>query len=397
MMVARATGPVHDRPSHEVVGGAHVQGGRSEGTRCLFLEVYDHLVDDLDLGILRWMHPGGVWTIWGIDPRITTAEIAQHLGLRRKAVWTRIRKWKRAGLWRDPLVRLNPRVCGMELFHAELPVVDPSAGSIVMNQLAGIDGVGGANLAFGKTESGHSEPVVQLSFIAGASADLTRIVRLLKRASPTGVVYGPYRFKPPPCARELSPLDWRILGSMVATPGASLSQISRSVGVTLKTVTRCRSLLLESRAIWYVPNIDWSRLPSVVLALFCHEAGDVDRVRSALDARFPQYLPMSFEGLGDVEDLYPSQTIVAARLPAHSPGESQNLELELSLLPGVRRVESVIWGADREFSSWEGRLIAARLAARSSQRSSGAVLPLAVATTPGKTSGEGVRTRPRRR
>ena len=318
-------------------------------------------MDDLDLSIYRWMYPDGVWSYWGIDPRITTAEIAQHLGLRRKAVWARIRQWRQSGLWQDPTVRPNPRLFGLNQFQAELPVADASQGWALVEELGLVGRVLVSNVAFTTTETGRNEEVVQLRFAADDRTDLDRVVRLLKRISPTGTVYGPYRDIPPRCTRELSPLDWRILAALVADPGASLTQVAHFVGVTLKTVARRRSALIDSHAIWYLPNIDWSRHPSVCFTLFCNDPRDMDRVRAALDARFPHHLPMSTAGFGFVRPIYGSRPLMVVRVPAHSPGESQKLEVELARLSGVKMVRPTIWGPFRWFPHWADPLIAAHL------------------------------------
>ena len=251
----------------------------------------------------------------------------------------------------------------------EIPVADASQGWALVEELGLVGRVLVSNVAFTTTGNGRNEEVVQLRFAADDRTEVDPVVRLLKRISPTGTMWGPYRDIPPQCTRELSPLDWRVLAAIVADPGASLSQIARFVGVTLKTAARLRSALIDSHAVWYLPNIDWSRHPSVCLTLFCHDARDGDRVRAALDARFPHYLPMSTAGFGFVQPIYGSRPLVVARVPAHSPGESQKLELELSRLPGVKMVRPTIWGPFRWFPHWADPLIAAHLLSRGKQDS----------------------------
>ncbi len=344
-------------------------------------------MDDLDLSIYRWMYPGGVWSYWGIDPRITTAEIAQHVGLRRKAVWARIRQWRQSGLWQDPTVRPNPGLFGLNQFMVEIPVADASQGWAVVEELGLVGRVLVSNVAFTTTGNGRNEEVVQLRFAADDRTEVDPVVRLLKRISPTGTVWGPYRDIPPQCTRELSPLDWRILAVIVAHSGASLSQIARLVGVTLKTAVRRRSALIESHAVWYLPNIDWSRHPSVCLTLFCRNLRDMDRVRAELDDRFPHYLPMSTSGFGFVRPIYGSRPLMVVRVPAHSPGESQRLELELSRLPGVNMVRPTIWGPFRWFPHWADSLIAAHLVSKGTRRSGAATRRRGSA--PGRRTGPG--------
>ena len=124
-------------------------------------------MDDLDLSIYRWMYPDGVWSYWGIDPRITTAEIAQHLGLRRKAVWARIRQWRQSGLWQDPTVRPNPRLFGLNQFQAELPVADAAQGWALVEELGLVGRVLVSNVAFTTTETGKPSAAANVLFVVG--------------------------------------------------------------------------------------------------------------------------------------------------------------------------------------------------------------------------------------
>lgn len=313
------------------------------------------------------MYPRGIWSYCGIDPRITPAEIAKHVGLRRKAVWARIRQWKRAGIWKDPRVFPNPQLFGLREFQVEMPVADPSEGSAVMDKLERVGGIIDSMIAFSDTEAGPSADIVQLVFVAESGREFQRIARLLKRISPTGSLFGPAQDILPRCTQDLSPIDWRILSALVENPGGSLSQIARLARVTLKTAARRRSALIDSQAVWFIPDIDWSRHPSIVFNLTCHEAGDMPRVRAALDERFPHSLPMATEYFGSIYD--PPRPVVMIRVPAHSPGERQKLELELSRLPGVKLVRPSIWGPSRWYPYWATGVIAARSPPKGTQPS----------------------------
>ncbi|MCI4366091.1 MAG: winged helix-turn-helix transcriptional regulator [Thermoplasmata archaeon] len=320
-------------------------------------------MDDLDLDIYRWMYPGGVFSMYGVDPRITTSDIAPHVGLTRTAVWARIRQWERDGFWKGLRVHPNPTIFGEKIYRVEIPVADTVEGGNLIDELEVVDGILGANISFGDTSNDKMVHVVVLRFTAAGAIEVDRRMRVLRRLSPTGTAHGPWIDEVPDVTRTLTALDRRIIGLLVKNPNASLTQVARLLGVTLKTLVRRRSALLDAHALFYRPNVDWTKHPSVTLLFFCWEVADVDRVKAAVTLRFPHFLHFPRVGVGYMGEAYTANDWFAGLVPAHSPREVPVLVLELSRLPGVKTVRPEVSGPSRSFHRWANQRGAELLAA----------------------------------
>jgi len=320
-------------------------------------------VDDLDLRIFRWMYPGGVWSWWGVDPRMTTTQIASHVGLERAAVWARIRNWKREGFWYGLGLHPNPELFGLGQAHVEIPVVGPAQGADLIDELEHLDGILWAQVCFGLSVDGREGENVLVAMAAEDATHEKRRVRALRRLSSTGSMGGPFRDVPPPCSHQLTSLDWRILGALCVNPGAAPKRLTRLLGITLKTFARHHANLIERHAVFYIPKVDWSRLECVNLVLLCHSRGDVDRVRAELEVHYPGSVPMTLEGFEGISPDWDDTTCFAAMVPTHSPFAVHALVRDVSRIPGVRRVVIDSWGPERLYPEWAARRIAERIAA----------------------------------
>jgi DNA-binding Lrp family transcriptional regulator len=317
-------------------------------------------VDDRDLDLLRWMYPQGVRS-WSIDPRITASDIAAQVGLSRKAVWARLRQWRKEGFWQGLYVRPNLTIFGARPLRAEIRVRDVAEGRGLFKELEVIEGVLGALLSFGDTAR-ETDVHSVLVHVAGETADgVGKTMRQLRRLAPSGTVDGPWADRPPAVSMRLTRLDWRLMAEFVAQPEAPLSRIGSRVGVTLRTVVRRRSRLLDHQVLAYRPMVDWTRHPSVLITLYCRGPQHLGRLRESLAARFPHRLEFSPEGLGYVGEGYSPTTCYAARVPAHTPGAVQSLVLELSALPGVKAVRPEVWVEYRDYPRWIHQRIAERI------------------------------------
>jgi DNA-binding Lrp family transcriptional regulator len=319
-------------------------------------------MDDRDLDILRWMYPDGVFSFWGVDPRITPTEIASHVRLDRTAVWDRLRRWKREGFWNGFEVTLNLAALGMEEVRIEIPVTDSAEGSALMGELEHVDGALWARVCFGDTITQRNVEVVVVVLVGDDPVHLERRLRGLRQLAPTGVIGGPFRDDTPPCTRDLTPLDWRIIAAIVANPNASPSRVARLLGVTRKTLVRHHSALIDNHAVFYIPKVDWTRLGCVVLGLFCDDSEAVYRVERAVEARFPHAIPWPVRRSEGINAGWDNSNCFVEIVPAHSPGEVQTIVRDLSMIAGVRKVRPEYWGPERRFPGWVNQRIAEHLA-----------------------------------
>ena len=322
-------------------------------------------MDDIDLDILRWMFPGGVWLLSGTDPRITPAEIASHVGLDRSSVWDRIRKWRREGFWNGYEVKVNVAVFGVGVFVAQIEVEDAAEGWTLMEQLEQVDGVLAADLIFGDSATTRDVELVVAFFVADDPELIERRLRFIRQLPQARNVIGPIRWKIPPCPRKLTPLDWRILSCIVANPNAPVARVARLVGVTLKTFDHHFSRLMDDKVMAYYPKIDWAKLGCLGLIIYCRGQRDVDRVHRALESRFPHSIMVSLDGMDGVGLDYDPSRCFEVIVPAHSPNNIQTLVHELSQVPGVRQVRPELEGPVRVFNGWIKQRIAEQLTSRS--------------------------------
>jgi DNA-binding Lrp family transcriptional regulator len=320
-------------------------------------------MDDLDLDLVRWMYPGGVWSPWGTDPRISVAEIASHVGLNRTAVWARFRKWRRVGFWDGFETHVNVRIFDVGLLVASFRVSDSAEGWDLVDRVGEIEGVLGGSLHFGDSLGGGDVEHVGVTMVNDGPAGVLRRLRALTRLSPTGVVDGPVPVEPPPCARELTPLDWRILEAMLAYPNASAPRVAQVVRVSSKTFDHHRSALIDDHVVTSAPKFNWSKIGCVTLSFYCHAAGDVGGAARALTDRIPHSIPVSQSGFSRVTPDFEASNCFSFIVPAHSPNEVQTLVRDLSQLPGVTRVRPELWGPWRGFPYWVTERIAQRLTA----------------------------------
>jgi len=353
--------PGHRRSSEAVPRAA--RGDNAEGG---FNSRNDEVhVDEVDLRIYRWMYPGGVWSWWGADPRITTTEIGSRVGLERTAVWARIRRWRRDGFWDGFGVLANPRIFDVGQVRVEIPVLGAAQGAEVLDRLEHVDGVLRAMVVFGHSLHGREGETVVVVLAAEDATRVNQRLRLLRRLSSTGDLEGPFRDAIPPCTYSLTPLDWRILAALIANPNASPARLARLVGVTLKTFTHHHSILIERHAIFWLPRVDWSRLECVFLEMFCRRPEDVERARAELQARYPAAIPIDLKGGEGISPGWNHSTCFAAWVPARSPNRVHTLVCDVSKIPGVRLVLSETSGQQRLYLDWVNRRVAEHIAVTS--------------------------------
>jgi len=319
-------------------------------------------VDDIDLGIVRWMYPDGTWVPWGVDPRITPAQIGRRIGLSRTAVWARVRQWAKEGFLETWVAGPNIRLFDAGILAVDLHITDPADATSVLEELELVEGVTYASVGFGDARSSESVEQVSVCFVDDNPTAVARRMRLFRRLSTAGVVDGPYEFRVPTVSRQLSALDWRIIAALRAKPRASLSRVAELLGITLKTLVRRRDALLESKAIWYYAEFDWSRLPSVALRMSYHQAHELPNILRTLDERFRHYLPMSLADIGAYDQQPESQRILEVRVPARSPDEVQHIMIDLARIPGVTRVRNDLYGPARFYHHWVNQRLASRIA-----------------------------------
>ncbi len=237
-----------------------------------------------------------------------------------------------------------------------------------MDKLERVGGIIDSMIAFSDTEAGPSADIVQLVFVAESGREFQRIARLLKRISPTGSLFGPAQDILPRCTQDSE--SHRLAHSL--RPGRE------SWGLALPNRTpregdpqdrRPPTLCLDRFPGGVVhPRYRLVKTPEYRVQLDLPRSGGYASGTCSAGRTVPSFSAHGDGGtLGSIYD--PPRPVVMIRVPAHSPGERQKLELELSRLPGVKLVRPSIWGPSRWYPYWATGVIAARSPPKGTQPS----------------------------
>lgn len=215
-------------------------------------------VDKLDLAILREMSRNRVlW--WGsLDPRLSAGDIADRVGVDRTTVWARLRSWERQGFLLGYEVIPNPGIFGAGLAGGDIRVDDPRAKPQVLRDLSLIEGALGA--------FDHVGPWVAVMYVHESRAALDRCLRLVARLPGVDEVAPCIPFRPPPCSVVPTARDWLILKVLRAAPKERLGAAAHKIGVHPRTFSRRYASLIQGKAIWSVPLLDFTQYTGAVAA-----------------------------------------------------------------------------------------------------------------------------------
>lgn len=272
-------------------------------------------VDEVDVRILREMLRAKPF-FWGaLDPRVSADDIARRLDLARTTVHARIRQWERDGFLRRREYVPHPGLFGFGLAGGAIRVEDAASKPRALDALSLVPG------AFSALD--HVGEWIAVCFVRESQAALDRrlaLVRALPGVSevtpcpPLGIV--------PQREHRLTSLDWRVMGALRAHPEQSVKQSARGLKVSPKTFTRHYTALCETKALWFVPSVDFTKTQGTVARLVLQMTEGADR--AAALARFER-----FPHLMDVVD--------AKRILPHA--ESFDIYV---LLPNAGAVEDLL-------------------------------------------------------
>ncbi len=239
---------------------------------------------DLDVDILRVMYTSTGVSIAGIDPRLNASRVARHLGVSRARIAARLRAWTEYGFLRRYDVWPNPYLFQRTGATFDVRVHDPLAKDEVIGRIELVPGaVGGIEFLGGWLAA---------TFVLPRDEDPRRVAALLRGLSGIAEVGDAIPWAPPPYERTLSPLELRIVRVLRQYPTDSLASIARHVGVSTRTITARYSRLIDERAVWFVPVLDFRALAGPVLALNLVFRAPADReaFARALRRKYPQSL-----------------------------------------------------------------------------------------------------------
>jgi DNA-binding Lrp family transcriptional regulator len=306
-------------------------------------------VDLLDFAIYRFLSPAGEARFWGgrrlIDPTMSANEIATHVGISENGVRARLRGLARQGFLRGTTVIPNPSLFGARLYVAEIPVRDVSEVDRVLRDLALIDGV-----IFARDTLDEGDRHIRAHFVADNDATTVRRATLLRRLAPTNQIRGPQLYWIPPCERELSPLDRRMLKDVWSHPNAKLLEIAHALKISPKTAAQRYHQLIEARACWWTHSPDSEEFPLALLFIEVRDPSYREAVSEAIRAWDVAWMPVAGDGLGFEPGL--PLTWVAGLVPADAPVVLERLVRKCAGVPGVVKVRRTFPLGSASYPQW---------------------------------------------
>lgn len=288
---------------------------------------------------------------YGAKPRdpeaVREAEIARRLAVDVKTVKARVDRMREAGFLRGYQIVPNLRHLGLAAAGYLYRIADPDAKREALAHV-------------GKTEA-----LLEIHDFLGAHACVDVAFRnadeLAGKLRAIGEITGdraPERFYDrvlPTVPHALSPLDWRIIAALRGRADRPLAEVATEVGVTLKTVRRRFDRMAAEGSFFVVPMLDPARATGLLLfELLVYTIPDAPastqaQVLAALDENYVYHYAPASRSLGNFDVL----------LFGESVAEVDRLREAARRVPGVARVDALLFQGWMDFSSWmDGRIAA---------------------------------------
>lgn len=305
-------------------------------------------MDASDLAILEAMteHRVSVWG--GIDPRVSSTDIADRVDLHPSTVRARIRDWRDAGFLQGYDVIVNPRLFDAELSIYSVRIDDPTEKEAFLEEVGLVEGVIAA--------LDHVGPWIGGAIAVEHPDAVERRWDLLSKLPGVGAVQDPFPARLPRLSADPTQLDWRVIRALREQPDETIAAIADRVGVTAKTLTRRYRSLLEGNAIWSVAILDFRNYTGGVACRVNLFLDDPDRradVHEGFTDRFPDALemnPVPAEGAGEETSLH--DRVVEYLLHLDSQAEADDVLQAAASLEGVADCEVLLPVAYHPYRDW---------------------------------------------
>lgn len=305
-------------------------------------------VDASDLAILKAMGKQRVGLWGGVDPRISSSDIADRVDLHPSTVRARLRDWRESGFLQGYDVQVSPRLFEADLVIASVRVDDPSKKEEFLDELGLVEGIIGALVNVG--------PWVTAALVVEHPDAVDRRAKLLEKLPGATAVQEPWVTRLPVLSVDPTQLDWRIIRAVREGPDDELSKIADRVGVTPKTLTRRYRALLDGNAIWTVAVLDFRNYTGGIacrINLYVDDAGRYEEARDAFLDAYPDALetnppPPRDEGGPDRR----SDRIVEFLLHLPTAARVDEVLQEGSAIEGVDDAEVLFPRGYRPYRAW---------------------------------------------
>jgi len=317
-------------------------------------------MDPLDLAVYRFLAPGGVARFWAgrrvIDPRITSREIAAHVGASESGVRRRLQRLADRGYLQDRTVLPNPSLFGQQVFVVDLLVREPREVDQILRDLSLIDGV-----VFTRDILDESQRKVRVHFVTEDEAGAQRRAKLIGRlAASTGPVQ-PRAYYIPACESNLSPIEWRVLLFLRHNADATLADLGDAARISLRSAARCYHHLIDSHAAWWTHGPESEEFPLALVQADLASEAHREPVAEWIRTTEANWIPVARDGLGLSPGRAHSET--AGLVPADAPAALERFVRRLANLDGVDSVRRTFALGSSIYPRWFTDRIAARVVA----------------------------------
>lgn len=297
-------------------------------------------MDPLDLKIVREM---GIRP-YGHAPQhvedTSEAAIARRLRVDLKTVKARIARMEEQGFIHAYQIVPNLGLFGLQAAAYLYRIPDADAKESALARVESIEGILEIHDFVG--------PEVCVDMTHGSASELAEKIR---RVSDLTSDLAPVRFYDrdlPRIERSLSALDWRILRALRGQARRPLAGVAEDLGVSLKTVKRRFERMAREGAFFRIPLLDPSRASGLVLfELLVYATPDAARTTLrdllvALDDHYVYHYVPASKALGNFDVL----------LFAESTAQVEDLRRRARAVPGVARVDALLFRGWRDHSGW---------------------------------------------
>jgi len=289
-------------------------------------------MDSLDIRLFRAMFPGNVMAIRAFDPRLSVQDLARSAGLSRVTVRRRLARWRDEGFWRNVVAFPNPDALGTS-FQMQSVVLEPGR-TRSRSERALIDLLEPAFLF-------QSDDVYNPLFLAEAREISDRRQGRFREVNGSHVLCPPLDFPFVSSSMTLGLRDWKIIRSLRRFPGPDWGAVANDVGVSLRGLQRRVARLMEGRALFFFPDVDFRRSPGSVawVGIMFGKGADTVRLETEITQRFPNLFRVDpifpFEHVLPPSDRPPIGGRFPFFLPVPSASSGDQLRRDFLTLPGV--------------------------------------------------------------
>ena len=318
-------------------------------------------VDAVEFSVYRYLSPDGVARFWAgrrvLDPRITPREVAGKVGISESSVRTRLQHLEARGFLRDRTVTPNPALFGKRVYVSGLPVRQPGEVDRILRDLSLVEGV-----IFTRDVLDEDEREIQVHFLSDGETTASRLSALVGRLATGGTPVSPRAYYTPPCDRELTRLDWRVLYTVWHRPDATIADLANATGISVKTAARSYHQLIDSHACWWSHGPGSEEFPLALVTVGLKGAEHRDPTVAWIAKEAPAWMPVASDGFGLEPEA--AATVVAGLVPADLPAVLERFVRRLAAVDGVSKVRRTFALGTATYASWFGDRIAAQLRAR---------------------------------